>query len=251
MSHHSTTPEQSASSEDWKRYTVQSRREILSLLCTIQQLNLLVNLSFAGGEGVITTILAVDAARNLVVFDSARSELTNKRLSTAGQVGFSTSINGVGISFAAPRVDLVRFDQRPALKIALPQEMIRLQRRDNFRVMMPIANPAYCLIPPAPGLNQTQIRAVIIDLSCGGAAIAENEGALGMKVGDSMPDCRLLLHEMEPVTVTLEVCNTALLTLHNGIKKTRLGCRFVDIPADLPSVLQRYILNLEREQRKR
>lgn len=251
MSHRSTTPEHGDNSKDWERYTVQSPREILSLLRTIQQQNLLVNLSFAGGEGVITTILAVDAERNLVVFDSARSELMNKRLSTAGQVDFSTSLNGVRISFSVPRAQLVRFDRRPAIMTAVPQEMIRLQRRDNFRVMMPVAKPSYCLIPPQAELYRMHIRAAIIDLSCGGVAIAENEGALDMKIGDILTDCRLLLHEIEPVTVSLEVRNTALLTLHNGIRKTRLGCRFVDLPADLHSLLQRYILKLERELRKR
>lgn len=252
MSHPSNLPGQAAcSSEDWNRYTVHSQREILSLLRTIQQQNLLVNLSFAGGDGVISTVLAIDAARNLVVFDGARNEVLNQRLCSAGKVGFATSINGISITFSCAKVDLVSFEQRPALKIALPQELIRLQRRDYFRIMMPIANPAHCLIPPSPGLNPEQLKATIIDLSCGGVAIAENEGRLDMQIGDVLPDCRLLLHDVGPLTVTLEVCNTAQLTLHNGVRKTRLGCRFVDIPANLPSVLQRYILNMEREQLKR
>lgn len=248
MSHTGNTTEQIPDSEGWKRYTVQSQREILSLLRTIQQQNLLVNLSFAGGEGVITTILAIDVSRNLVVLDGAQSKMLNQRLCSGERVSFSTSLNGVSISFSSAKIDLVSFEHRPALKIDVPQELIRLQRRDYFRIMMPIANPTYCIIPPSPGLNQEPIKATMIDLSCGGVAIAENEGKFCMQIGDVMYDCKMQLHDVGPLIVTLEVCNIAQITLHNGIRKTRLGCRFVDIPANLPAILQRYILNMEREQ---
>lgn len=248
MSHFPPHTEQAFENEDWKRYTVHSPREILSLLKTIRQQNLLINLSFDGGEGMVTTILAINAASSQMILDGAQNEALNLRLCSGVNVNFSTSLNGVRISFSASKMALSLFEQRPALKLAMPQELIRLQRRDYFRIMMPIANPVYCVIPPSPELNEEQLRATVIDLSCGGVALAENEGKLCMQIGDVMPDCRLLLHEVGPLVVTLEVCNSAEITLHNGVHKTRLGCRFIDIPANLPAVLQRYVLNLEREQ---
>lgn len=251
MPESSNTPEPSVcSNEDWTRYALDSPREILSLLRTIQQQSLLLDVSFAGG-GALTTLLAVDAARNLLVFDAAQSAATNQRLRAADKIGFSTSIGGVRVSFAAPAADPVIFQQRPAFKIALPKELIRLQRRDDFRILMPVANPVYCLIPPSPGRNRQPLRATIIDLSCGGVALAEHDAPLNMRAGDVMPDCELLLHEVGALTVTLEVCNSAQFSLLNGTQKTRLGCRFVDIPASLLAVLQRYILHLERERLNR
>lgn len=251
MSPSFTAEEQNHDNDDWTRYSVQSQREILSLLKTIQQNKLLINLSFAGGEGIITTLLAIDDVNRLVIFDGAQNDALNNRLSSGIKVDFSTSHNGVKISFSATGISLISHEQRPALRIAMPRELIRLQRRDYFRIMMPVANPVFCIIPPSPGLNEELIKANIIDLSCGGVAIAENEGKLSMLIGDIMPDCKLLLHDVGPVTATLEVCNIAQLTLHNGVRKTRLGCRFVDIPTSMPAVLQRYIMNMERERLNR
>lgn len=251
MSPSFTTGDQKPDNDDWKRYTVQSQREILSLLKTIQQHKLLINLSFAGGEGIITTILAIDAANKLVILDGAQNGALNQRLSSGIRADFSTSLDGVSISFSSTGITLITHDRRPALRIAMPRELIRLQRRDYFRIMMPIAHPVFCVIPPSPGLNQAPIKANIIDLSCGGVAIAENEGQFSMQIGDVMPDCKLLLHDVGPITVTLEVCNIAQLTLHNGVRKTRLGCRFVDIQTTMPAILQRYIMHLERERLKR
>lgn len=251
MPESSNTPESSVcSNEDWARYTVDSPREILSLLRTIQQQSLLLDVSFAGG-GALTTLLAVDAARSLAVFDAMQDAAANQRLRAAEKIGFSTSIGGVHISFAAAAAEQVIFQQRPAFKIAMPKELIRLQRRDDFRILMPVANPAYCVIPPAPGLNRQPLRATIIDLSCGGVALAEHDAPLNMRTGDVMPDCELLLHEVGPVGVTLKVCNSAQFSLLNGTQKTRLGCRFVDPPASLHAVLQRYILHMERERLQR
>ena len=47
---------------------------------------------------------------------------------------------------------------------------------------------------------------------------------------------------------TLRIQNTFEVTLKNGHKSKRSGCQFVDLQPAMQSLIQRYILKLERER---
>ena len=61
--------------------------------------------------------------------------------------------------------------------------------------------------------------------------------------------CRLLLPDLDPVTIALEIRNTAQIRRPNGAFQTRLGCRFVDLPNDIAAKLQRFVMKIERDRR--
>jgi len=50
------------------------------------------------------------------------------------------------------------------------------------------------------------------------------------------------------VEATLRIQNTFEVTLKNGHKSLRSGCQFVDLRPAMQSLIQRYILKLERER---
>lgn len=232
------------------RFAIHSRTEILFLLRAIQKRKLLVNLDLPDSHHcVITSVLAVDEANHALVLDSARDDALNRELLAGQRAEFSCSLDGVAISFAIDAVRACDFDRRPALRIALPGSLIRLQRREHFRVQLPIANPVKCIVPPTDDAGLEPITAHIIDIGCGGVAIAESSGRLSTETGRTLPECRLLLPEVEMIVATLEVWNSAQIRLQNGEFKTRLGCKFIGLPNDMVASLQRFIMDLERARR--
>lgn len=232
------------------RYAVHSRSEILSLLRAIQQRRLLVNLDLPGSRQiVVTSVIDVDETDNRVVLDSARGDALNHQLMSGNGAEFVTQLDGVSITFSTGAVSLFDYEGLPALHIALPKSLIRLQRREHFRVALPIARPVKCMVPPVDEADPEPITAHIVDIGCGGVALVDRTGRLGAVTGRTLPDCQLLLPEMEPVTVSLEVRNSAQIRLSNGAFQTRLGCRFVDLPNDMAAVLQRFVMNIERARR--
>ena len=239
---------------DWDaqlaRYAIHSRPEILFLLRTIHKRKLLVNLELPESRhGVITSVLAVDEANNRLILDIARDDALNRELLAGRRAEFRCSVDGVAIWFVMSTARACDFCNHPALWVSLPNSLIRLQRREHFRVPLPIANPVQCIVPPLEDNELEPIIAHIIDIGCGGVAIAENSGRLGTETGRTLPECRLLLPQVEMIVTTLEVWNTAQIRLHNGAYQTRFGCRFADLPNDRLASLQRFIMDLERARR--
>lgn len=234
------------------RYTVNSSLEILLLLLSIKQHKLLVNLSIPGsGTFIITSILAVNENSRTVIFDCAQNETLNRRFSQIDSADFSVNLDGVYINFATGKIDLCDFESRPALKIELPRSVVRLQRREYFRITMPIVHPVYCLIRPPADAEDKPVITNVMDLGCGGISLSETSGRLDAEIGMVFPDCEIQLPETEIIATTLEVRNSAQTRLRNGTTKTRFGCRFVDLPKPMAKLLQQYITQYEREWRNR
>jgi c-di-GMP-binding flagellar brake protein YcgR len=232
------------------RYALHSRTEILFLLRAIQKRNLLVNLDLPGSRQiVVTSIIAIDKASNTVILDSARGDALNHELMAGKGAEFITQLDGVSISFSTGPVTLFEYEKQPALRINLPKSLIRLQRREHFRVALPIANPVKCIVPPVTDDDVEPITAHIVDISCGGVALAEMRGRIGPESGRMLAGCKLLLPDEEVVTTSLEVRNSAQIRLLNGAFQTRLGCRFVDLPKDMAAMLQRFVMKIERARR--
>ena len=232
------------------RYAVHSRTEILFLLRAIEKRNLLVNLDLPGSRQiVVTSIIKVDADRDTLILDSARGDALNQQLMSGKGAEFITQLDGVSITFPTGPVSFVEHDRMPALRIALPESLIRLQRREHFRVPLPIARPVKCVVPSMSPDDSDPISTHIVDIGCGGVAIAETGGRLGTDTNRILPDCRLLLPEMDVIVVTLEVRNSAQIRLMNGAFQTRLGCKFVDLPGEVMQKLQRFVMNIERARR--
>lgn len=232
------------------RFAIHSRPEILFLLRTIHKRKLLVHLDLPDSRHcVITSVLAVDEARNALILDIARDETLNRELLAGNGAEFRCSIDGVAVSFVMGAVRACDWDRLPALCVSFPASLIRLQRREHFRVALPVANPVQCIVPPLTDNALEPIIAHIIDIGCGGVAIAESSGRLETETGRTLPECRLLLPQVGMIVTTLEVWNTAQVRLHNGAYQTRLGCSFAYLPNDRLASLQRFIMDLERARR--
>ena len=232
-------------------YTLHSRADIVFQLRTLQKRKVLVNLDLKGSRQIIvTSVLAINETRGTVILDSARGDALNHDLLSGKGAEFVAQVDGVSISFTTGPVTLCEFEKLPALRIALPQSMVRLQRREHFRVPLPLANPVRCLIPSPLGSEDSEpISTTLVDIGCGGVAMTDASGRLGTETGRRLTDCRLLLPETEVVVTTLEIRNTAQIRLQNGAFQTRLGCKFIDLPNDMAAHLQRFVMDIERARR--
>lgn len=232
-------------------YTLHSRADIVFQLRALQKRKVLVNLDLKGSRQIIvTSVLAINETRGTVILDSARGDALNHDLLSGKGAEFVAQIDGVSISFTTGPVTLCEFEKLPALRIALPQSMVRLQRREHFRVPLTVANPVRCLIPSPLGSEDSEpFNTTIVDIGCGGVALTDASGRLGTETSRRLPDCRLLLPETDVVVATLEIRNTAQIRLQNGAFQTRLGCKFIDLPNDMAAHLQRFVMDIERARR--
>jgi flagellar brake protein len=237
---------------NWHDFEISSRREIIALLRGIGEKNQLVRMLIHGAADVcVTSILEVDPAADTLVLDRSIDREQNQRILKGGRVSFETTLDKIRILFAADDVRATSYRDGPALMIDLPPTLVRLQRREFYRMATPVSNPVRVIIPMPEELGGGTALFPLSDISCGGIAILDNKAQLGDTIGLNYLLCRIDLPDIGTVTTTLQVRNAIDITLLNNKTNRRLGCRFVDISRANLAMVQRYITKLERERNAR
>lgn len=238
--------------EDVSPYQVHSRREIIALLRGMLERNQLVSMQADGGaEAVVTSVLDVDEENNIVIVDRAPSNLVNQRIIDSDNVSFETVLDNIRILFFASQVRSCLYDNLPALYIPIPSTLVRLQRREHYRVPTPISNPLRCTItipPDDSGSDGTTVVVTVKDISCGGIAVVDEKKLLDNTIGRLYEQCRIDVPGGTPLQIKLQVRNSVDLSLASGRSIRKLGCMFVDLPKPALTAVQRYITKLERER---
>ncbi len=238
--------------ENWHDFAVESPREIVALLRQLGEKNQLIRMLVRGEADVcVTSILDVDPDNDELILDCSIDKEQNKRILAAKSVSFETSLDKIRILFSTEQVEATSFEGAPAMKMAIPESMIRLQRREFYRMATPVTNPVRVTIPIPLELGGGTSVFPLSDISCGGIAIFDNKLLLGNTIGKNYEGCRIELPDIGPVSTNLQVRNSLDLTLLNSKSNRRLGCEFIGISRGNLANVQRYITKLERERNAR
>ncbi|MES2935517.1 MAG: flagellar brake protein [Pseudomonadota bacterium] len=235
--------------EEKNPYQIYSRKEILQLLNAIKERQQLVRMIIGGGAHVVvTSILDIDLNDNVVVVDCAHSQIVNQHFLNAEKITFETTLDRIGIVFSVAAAEACMYEERPALLIEIPASLVRMQRREFYRVSTPIATPLHCTLPLPPELGTGIAVLPLVDISCGGLALMDERKMLDVAVGRVYKNCRIDLHGVGVALATLEVRYSQEVTLLNNKPSRRIGCAFVNLPKSTLTSVQRYIMKLERER---
>lgn len=236
--------------KDDSPFRVYSRREIVSLVTSMMERNQLLNLLIKGGaESIITSILDVDEADDSIIIDAAPTTSLNDSIIQSNRISFEAIYNNIRITFNVDKAQECIFQKRPALKIAIPESLIRLQRREYFRISTPVAKPLHVTFRVTkPDGTFATIVTQLNNISAGGVGITDDKMQLKTTLGHIYEDCSLELSDNTLVTVKLQIRDAKETKLTSGKTVMRLGCEFIDLPRAVLAAIQRFITKLEREQ---
>ncbi|WP_426190435.1 flagellar brake protein [Massilia sp. DWR3-1-1] len=238
--------------ENWHDFEVGSRREVVAILRAIADKNQLVRMLVQGENDVcVTSILHVDADAGTLVLDRSINAEQNARIVQARRISFETSLDKIRILFASESVRETIHVDGAALVLDLPATMIRLQRREFYRMSTPVSTPLRVTIPIPYELGGGNAVLPLSDISCGGVCVFDNKFVLGNTIGKNYENCRIELPDIGMVATTLQVRNSIDMTLLNNKANRRLGCQFLDMSRASAAAVQRYITRLERERNAR
>lgn len=237
--------------EDQEKYFLTHRGEILHVLREVIDDRDPVTAYFNDGDDFLVTIL-LDADERRVILDCGGNEQINRRALAAPRLVLTTTHERIKIQFASGPLKRVQFEDRPAFRISLPERVLRLQRREYFRLTAPVGNPLRCSIPLFLGAaGPDYVHARVLDISAAGLAIlAPPEGDL-LAVDRVFEYCRLDLPGAESIDVTLRVRNAFQITRRDGRRVRRYGCQFVGLPAKAVQAIQRYVMKRDRGSARR
>ncbi|MEN6586327.1 MAG: flagellar brake protein [Sulfuricella sp.] len=231
---------------DSSNYMIHSRLEILYILRAIQNKNELVTAYFNNGKDfILTSIIDVDGDAGSLTLDFGADEIINRRALASDKIILVTAMDRVKVQFVVDGMKLVEHLGRPAFKAAIPRELLKLQRREYYRLSTPVINPIKCAMTKA-GVGK--VEATIADISLGGIAITDGQNGIAFEIGDKFSACRIVLPEIGTVTTEVEIRNVHENTLKNGAKIQRAGCMFIGLPSGQQAMIQRYIIKLDRER---
>lgn len=233
--------------ESLERYQVYSPLEIGRILKGMQASKQLLRMSFVGTlETVIVSVLDVDIKGRMLMLDTPQSPAQNALALKSHRISFEGVLDRIKISFTADRAFLDAFNGIPALRVPFPERLVRLQRRDHFR--LPISNSVVHIPTDVEGHIIYSV-AHLRDLSTSGTCVVDASMMVDNTVGKIYTNCRLELPDTQPLMVTLEVRNSHEITAGSTLPQRRIGCQFVNLSAAEEALIQRYIARLERQYR--
>lgn len=199
-----------------------------------------------GDDVFLTTLLAASPEKNHLIIDCSGSPEINWRFLASKRNVFIGRPGGIHVQFSTgPAVEML-FGGAQAFVVALPKYVVRLQRREFFRIETPRVRPLsfYGRLPGGALLNLPAH-----DISVAGIGLAGANLPDGLSLGLALPNSHFSLPEDDKdFFFSAKVRHLTEQPSRAGIRQWRIGLQFDDLAPASQNRIQRYIDRLERER---
>ena len=239
--------------DDYSKYEVRSRTEILAILRGMREQGSLITFYFNHGyDFLLTSLVDISADGKTMVFDYGSNMEMNRKALQTEKINCVSSKEKVKIQFTLLGLDPVKHEGRDAFLGDVPDSLIRLQRREYYRLSTPMANPIKANIPvPQEDGSQKILQAVVVDISGGGIGLNVPPDNVSLKIDAQFFGVTLNLPNVGIINADMKVRNLYDVTMPNGKIHQRAGCQFLKLAGPMMTLIQRYIIQIERERKAR
>ncbi len=241
-------PTKSAVIEDDEKFLIFSETEIIQKLRMLQKNRCIVTAYFDDGkQTLLTAVVDVLPDKKMVLLDYGPDEAMNNSLLSARKVVFKSQMQGVTAKFSVREVKKAKYQGQAVFACALPEDLLWVQRRDTYRVRIPMAVNAFCIVPH---LSSSAKQYRIHDISVGGLALEDPANNQEFALGAVFEKCEITLPEFGTGVITLEVRSIFPAGKENPKSGRKIGCLFHDIRSDDDAMIQRFIHSIDSQLRK-
>jgi c-di-GMP-binding flagellar brake protein YcgR len=233
------------SNNEDSEFLIHSKHEIQNILYTISERNTRAALYYNEGNSFVLTML-LDVSEEGIWIDPPSNPSDNRNIINSNRIIFVSTHNQAKVQFVTDAAQQGTYNGRDAVFISLPAKLLRLQRRDYFRLAAWPQNPLMCVFKPVQDHARLKHEVTIMDISIGGIALVCQESSLELIPGNTYSNCEIELPGIGILTATVQVKNTFELTVRTGEKLLRAGCVFVKPDGATTNLLQRYVANMQR-----
>lgn len=240
-------------SDDYAHYIQRDPREIRFILRTLVERRAMISAYFGPtGDFLLTTVLGFSSDENSLFLDWGADEGINARVSGSDNITCMTQLDRVKIQFDLPFARASSLAGAKAFMAPVPQSLLRLQRREYYRLATPTTHGVTCsVVVPGEGAQETRVEAMVLDISGGGLAVMVPPEGTPFEPDRELHNCRINLPEVGTIEAKMRVRSVFRISAANGKPMLRAGCQFVRLPDSQVSMIQRYILRVERERNTR
>ncbi|MEI8164654.1 MAG: flagellar brake protein [Betaproteobacteria bacterium] len=238
------------STDEYSQYMLNSKSEMFAVFHGMVEHVSQITLFFNEARDMVLTSMISYNDDGILLDLGASAELNRKALD-ASKIFCVTQLDKVKIQFILRGLQRVDTKGGPAFSAALPDSVLRLQRREYYRLATPVARPLKCAIGvPVREGDRRVIDAHIADISGGGLCVISIPLDIPLEPGIEL-SCKIDLPEIGVVSGTVMVRSVFDSVMRSGAKSRRAGCEFVKLPGSMLTLIQRYIIKIERERKAR
>jgi len=238
------------STDEFSQFMLNSKNEMFAVFRGMVEHVSQVTMFFNEGRDMVLTSM-ISYGDNGIFLDLGASPEMNRKAVEAKKLFCVTQLDKVKIQFILRGVRQVETKGGPAFKADLPDSVLRLQRREYYRLTTPITRPLKCVIPfPSAKGDRQVVEANVGDISGGGLGVISIPLDIPIETGLEL-SCKIELPEVGVVMATIVVRSVFEAVTRSGVKSKRAGCEFVKLPGPMLTLIQRYIIKVERERKAR
>jgi c-di-GMP-binding flagellar brake protein YcgR len=233
-----------------EEFLVHTRASIVALLRQLMRQNDPIIAVFSDGEETLTTtVLHVNNEKGLVVLEYGQNPELSRKMLSSRDVLFDIKQNSIILQFTARSVRHARLKGESVFVIPLPDKILRLQRREYYRLDTTSSGGMQCTLTTPYGDKHIY---TIEDISVGGLGLVDQSGAIEFVSFQVFNNALVNIDGIGTMTMKLQVRNTHEETNSDGKLINRIGMAFMELTPDQENKLQRYINRQQmEEQRKR
>lgn len=232
--------------EEIERCTLRGVREITFQLRGLSKQGERVSVIFDGGkQSFLTVLIDVSSDDRQLYFDIGGSEETNRAFLRAEHCTFNCAVDGIRIQFSAPQARETLLAGERVFAVPVPASLLRLQRRDVFRLQLPTSKPYICRIRRG---SPQEIALPLHDISVGGIGILSSE-KLAFEPLEVLENSWIDLRDSGALAMTLQVRYVTALENRLGKPLWHMGCQFLKLSALNETLIQRFMGRREAERR--
>lgn len=200
------------------------------------------------GQLFLTRLLQIDPGGEFIVLAYSEERRANTALLAHAQVVFRANDKLSCIEFVAAAPSEIMFDGAPAVRFAVPQSLVRSQRREHPRFNVPSDASLRC-VADSDGVAPFEAR--IVDVSRGGMGDIIYDPGISLEPGTVLRACKIMISGGEPVVADLEVRYTISIVQPDSSFARRSGVKFLGEPKGREALLNRFFIKFGEDHRKR
>jgi c-di-GMP-binding flagellar brake protein YcgR len=235
----------STPSDNLDEFIITFRREIIFYLRQLINDSVQLTVVFNHGkDSLLTMLLDVNEETDTLIFDWGGSEEANQKFLQSEKNNFVARPHGIRNQFVTGHAKQVTYNGQRAFAVKIPEKYLRLQRREFFRLTLPMTQRPICTLRAPDG---REMKTDVVDIGLGGLALEVTSLLFPCELGMSFP---AMIEIKDQSVLRMDIRIRYVGTVERGVHRAvRLGCNFEKVTAGQENEMQKFISQVQREER--
>jgi len=187
---------------------------------------------------ILTSVIDVNVKKKTFILDISSDLERNQLVLLSDKLVCKTKCKNIQVEFTLGKIKSITHNGSEAFLCNVPNTILYLQRRDFYRLTIPLGDKISCKIPGSSSIE-------LVDISTGGIGINQKDLSISHELFECSYRCEIDFGEIGIITFGIELKSKRKIKLHNNTDAIKLGYKFIDLQTPDNAKIQRYIHSVD------